>query len=200
MRKASKLVVLAAMACAFALFLPSAIAADVAGEVGGGVTITSPATGIPLQGCANTTYKFNDVILNGTLRDNGSRVFVGSIDTGTGGTEVKGFSTVCESTALGGGVVNQKYNEFGQLVADPASFSGTGVGTGGLATINGSFWGTYTRTESVVLVSLQVTFSINGQNAQTVTVNVRAQFTPTSFDTTTGGVKGANFAGEFSTV
>lgn len=181
-KRLSKLTMVAALALAIFALLPAAYAAEAAGEVAGTVNLAAP--GIPLTGCANTNYNFQDVVLRGVLRANNGTVFTGSLDT----SNVKGNSTICESTSQGAGVVNSSL--------DPATFTSVaGPGTTGSA--QGTFFGTYTRTESIVLVSLQVTFSINGGASQTATINVRAQFTPTAVSPS--GITAANFIGGWST-
>lgn len=181
-KRLSKLTMVAALALAIFALLPAAYAADAAGEVAG--TVQLAGTGIPLTSCAYTNYNFQDVVLRGVLKANNGAVFTGSLDT----SGVKGNSTICETTSAGAGKVNDSL--------DPATFNSVpGPGTTGIA--SGTFFGTYTRTESIVLVSLQVTFSINGGPSQTVTVNVRAQFTPTAVSPS--GITAANFIGEWGT-
>lgn len=182
-KKLSKLTILAALAMAIFAILPAAHAADAAGEVAGTVNLAAP--GIPLTGCAPTNYNFQDVVLRGVLRDNGGGVFTGSLDT----SNVKGNSTMCESTSEGAGVVNN--------ALDPATFTSV-AGPGTTANAAGTFYGTYVRTESIVIVDLTVTFSINGGNSSTANVKVRAQFTPTAVSPT--GITAANFVGEWGTV
>lgn len=178
MRKASKLVVLAALVSALFMILPSAQAAEIAGVVDGNVQLANG--GIPLQGCnSNVTYTFQNVVIRGTFRT-GNTVFAGEIRT----LNVHGGTTGCESTSSGVGTVNS--------ASDPATFTGTGAGTA-----SGTFFGTYTRTESIVLVNLNVSGNVNG-SAFTQTVFVRAQFTPTFI--ASGAIQAASFVGEFSSL
>lgn len=182
MRRFSKLVTLAAMLSAMFVMIPSAPAADIAGGVAGNVLLGSG--GVPLTGCnTSTTYTFEDVAIRGTLRANNGTTFIGTIDV----SNVSGGTTGCESTASGTGVVNS--------VGNPATFAS--VGSGNVNSATGSFYGTYTRTESIVLVTLNLSFNISG-NQGTATVNVRAQFTPTEI--TGGAITKASFIGPFSTV
>lgn len=181
MRKASKGAVLIALALSLVMILPGAYAAEAGGEVAG--TVNLAGTGIPLTGCANTQYTFQDVVLRGAIRNNAGAIFTGSLDT----NNVKGNSTMCETTGAGAGVVNS--------ALDPATIS-TVPGAGNVGIVTGTFYGTYVRTESVVIVDLQVTVSINNTAPFTIPVKVRSQFTPTAV--TPAGITAANFAGVWS--
>lgn len=183
MKRASKWAILVAIALSTVMVLPTAYAVEAGGEVAGSVILTAP--GIPLTECANTKYTFQDVVLRGAIRLNNGSVFVGSLDTDL----VAGNSTMCETTSAGKGTVNSELS--------PAVIK-TAPSAGNIGNVTGSFWGTYVRTESVVVVDLQVTVSINSGPSQTFPVKVRAQFTPTKVSTS--GITEASFVGEWSTV
>ncbi|MCA1838932.1 MAG: hypothetical protein LC723_01180 [Actinobacteria bacterium] len=206
MRRFSKLMLVAAILSALFVILPGAFAASatIAGDVTGLVTYSG--TELPLSGgtaeCssigAHQSYTFGGVIINGAI-SGGGQTYVGSIGT----TNVKGQSysnntpgSGCETLSGGAGWVNPP-NSLGQVV-DPGHFTGSA----GPESVSGDFSGTYVRQNSIVTVTLTVTnLKINNVSiGGNVPVKVIAQFTPNSFNTATGAVKGAVFAGSFENV
>ena len=193
MRRFSKFMLVATILSALFVILPGAFAAgaSIAGDVNG--TVNYSGTELPLSGCAYQAYNFSGVIINGAV-SGGGQTYVGTI--GTAG--VRGESTsLCpngtpgETLQGGSGTVNS--------AASPAHFSGNIPGTS--SSVSGDFYGTYVRTNSIVTVSLNIlNLTINGVNTGSTTAKVAAQFTPTSFNTSTGAIKAAEFAGSFENV
>jgi hypothetical protein len=167
------LVAIVALSVVVMMALPASAVG--AGEVDGTVGNITPGitTTATLQ-----TYQFNPIELAGVFA-NGTNVAVGQVTTST----VSGGSTTPESITGGAGTVGN------------FTFSSTGVHQG---TASGSCSGTYTRTVSIVLVSLNCTLSVNGGASVPAHVDVRAQFTPTSGNGITSPITAANFFGEFN--
>lgn len=183
MKRFSKFVVLAAIISAM-FVLQGALAAGstVAGEVVGNVAyINGP--GLRLDGtCTNQEYQFDGVKLTGTIILSNGKSFSGTI-TPTG---VTGKSNGCETLNGGNGSVNS--------LTSQASFTGSGS----VGSVSGNFYGTYTRTSSVVVVNLTASVTISGTTENNVTIIVRAQFIPNKVNPSTGCIEQAAFAGGFS--
>lgn len=190
MRKLSRCAIGIALSGLMVVSMPSAIAAPATatGAVDGTVTITSPASGIPTDpnaACVTTNYTFGAITLAGLFRSNdGSQSWAGAFGT----NNVSGGSYAnTECATSGSGYVASS--------GTPATFSGTNA-TG---TISGSYYGTYQRIGSVVVVTLTFNATVDGAPASG-TVLVTAQFTPTHINQGTRGILAANFAGSFNSL
>jgi len=153
------------------------------GEVVGTVTLTNPGC-IPVASAPAkpTTYKFDDVVLTGAFSDGSTSPFAGPINV----SNVKGGSPG-ENTIQGSGTVNS--------ATDKATFNSTDSQTAG------TFYGTFQRVGSIVIVSLNANGKIQGGAAQSFHITVAANFAPAAGqDGFVTPICSASFTGGFGTV